>query len=74
MTFSVLRVVGILLSAVAITYVVFELMRPDIILVGNVTVDVLHGGSIGATQASSRPGGVTNLLHGVIVGVKHCSG
>jgi hypothetical protein len=72
MAFSVLRMAGILLSAVIITYLVFELTRPDILLVGNVTVDVLHGGSIGTTQ-STRPGGVANLLHSVLVGGKHCN-
>lgn len=53
----IVRVVMLLLSALLIAFLIFELLRPDVLLVGNVTVDVLHGGSIGAIQSTSRPGG-----------------
>lgn len=58
MAFSTYSVLAVLLAAVVTAYAVFELVRPDILLVGNVTVDVLRAGSIGAPQTSTRPGGV----------------
>ena len=58
MAVSISRVPVVVVSALLITYVAFELLRPDVLLVGNVTIDVLQGGTIvGASPSSWRPGG-----------------
>lgn len=67
MALSVVRVLAVVLSALVITYVAFELLRPDILLVGNVTVDVLHAG---ATQSTNRPGGSVTYAAAVAAGLK----
>lgn len=61
MAVSVARVLVVVVSFLLITYVAFELLRPDVLLVGNVTIDVLQGGTrVGASPSSSRPGGVND--------------
>lgn len=57
MAVSFVRMMVIVLSALVITYMAFELMRPDVLLVGNVTVDVLQGSTRVGSQSSWRPGG-----------------
>ena len=63
MAVSIVRVLVVVVSSLLIAYVAFELLRPDVLLVGNVTIDVLQGGTrVGASPSSSRPGGVNDLF------------